>query len=81
MHSTLRKLTRLVSRQALPAEDAMRLRISAFVDGEAAAGEAEIVMRLLRDDRSLRSAWEEYVWIGDALRAARAVHPASRLHS
>ena len=43
--------------------------ISALMDGELSEVETERVIKALRDDESLGSAWRGYHFIGDALRA------------
>lgn len=50
------------------AEDTMREKISALVDGELDSEDAQRSIRELRGDAEYRDCWERYHMIGDALR-------------
>jgi anti-sigma factor RsiW len=53
--------------------DAIRMQISAFVDGELPQNEAELLLRRLCQDGSLRQEAAEYLAMGRAIRGERSV--------
>ncbi|MEX0976040.1 MAG: sigma-E factor negative regulatory protein [Woeseia sp.] len=53
--------------------DALRMQISAFVDGELPENETELLMRRLSQDRALRDLVADYLRIGRLLRRDREV--------
>ncbi len=53
--------------------DAIKMQISAFVDGELPDNEAELLLRRMSQDRELRQQAAEYLCMGRALRGERSV--------
>lgn len=53
--------------------DAIKTQISAFVDGELPANEAELLLRRMSADRALRQQAAEYLALGRAIRGERTV--------
>lgn len=53
--------------------DALRMQVSAFVDGELAENESELLLRRLSQDAALRQLVEQYLAIGRAVRAEREI--------
>jgi sigma-E factor negative regulatory protein RseA len=53
--------------------DAIKLQLSAFIDGELPENESELLLRRLGQDSALRQQAEEYLAIGRALRGEREV--------
>jgi sigma-E factor negative regulatory protein RseA len=53
--------------------DAIKLQLSAFIDGELPENESELLLRRLSQDSALRQQAEEYLAIGRALRGERDV--------
>lgn len=53
--------------------DAIKTQISAFIDGELPENEAELLLRRMSQDRSLRQQAAEYLALGRALRGERTV--------
>ena len=53
--------------------DAIKLQISAFIDGELPENESELLLRRLGQDSALRQQVEEYLAIGRTLRGERDV--------
>ena len=53
--------------------DAIKMQISAFVDGELPQNEAELLLRRLCQDRELRQQAAEYLEMGRAMRGERSV--------
>jgi sigma-E factor negative regulatory protein RseA len=59
--------------------DQIKTQISAFVDGELPANEAELLLRRMCQDVELRRLAAEYVALGRAMRGERAVEGMDRL--
>jgi hypothetical protein len=59
--------------------DAIKMQISAFVDGELPQNEAELLLRRLCQDGELRQQTAEYMAIGRAMRGERAVAGMAQL--
>ena len=59
--------------------DAIRMQISAFVDGELPDAEADLLLRRMSQDAELRRKAAEYLEIGRALRGERNVRGIDRL--
>jgi negative regulator of sigma E activity len=59
--------------------DALKMQISAFVDGELPANEADLLMRRLSQDVALKRKAEEYFAIGRLLRGEKQVPGVSQL--
>ena len=59
--------------------DAIRMQISAFVDGELPDAEADLLLRRMGQDAELRRKVAEYLEIGRALRGERSVPGIDRL--
>ena len=59
--------------------DAIRMQISAFVDGELPDAEADLLLRRMSQDAELRRKAAEYLEIGRALRGERNVQGIDRL--
>ena len=59
--------------------DAIRMQISAFVDGELPDAEADLLLRRMGQDAELRRKAAEYLEIGRALRGERSVPGIDRL--
>ncbi|MGB5740771.1 MAG: RseA family anti-sigma factor, partial [Woeseia sp.] len=57
--------------------DALKLQVSAFIDGELEAAEAEMLVRRLGQDAGLRQQAAAYLQIGRLLRGEQTV-PAAR---
>lgn len=53
--------------------DALRMQVSAFVDGELAENETELLLRRLSQDAALRQLVAQYLTIGRALRGEREI--------
>ena len=60
--------------------DAIRMQISAFVDGELPDNEADLLLRRMGQDAELRLKVAEYLAIGRALRGEVAVAGVDRIH-
>ena len=61
--------------------DALKMQISAFVDGELPDNEAELLLRRLSQDAAMRQQVAEYLDIGRLIRKDRAVRGMHRLRS
>jgi negative regulator of sigma E activity len=59
--------------------DAIRMQISAFVDGELPDAEADLLLRRMSQDAELRHKAAEYLEIGRALRGESNVKGIDRL--
>ena len=53
--------------------DAIKMQISAFVDGELPENEAQLLLRRMSQDRQLRQQAATYLMIGRSLRGERSV--------
>jgi Anti sigma-E protein RseA, N-terminal domain len=53
--------------------DAIKMQISAFVDGELPENEAQLLLRRMSQDRELRQQAAEYLAVGRVIRAERVV--------
>lgn len=60
--------------------DAIRMQLSAFVDGELPENEAELLLRRMSQDVELRQEVAEYLAIGRLVRAEEGLSGADRLH-
>lgn len=60
--------------------DAIRMQISAFVDGELPDNEADLLLRRMGQDADLRHKVAEYLAIGRALRGETSVPGVDRIH-
>mgnify|MGYP001812219826 CR=1 FL=1 len=60
--------------------DAIRMQISAFVDGELPDNEADLLFRRMGQDAELRLRVAEYLAIGRALRGEASVPGVDRIH-
>lgn len=60
--------------------EAIRMQLSAFVDGELPSNEAELLMRRMSQDESLRQEVAEYLAIGRLIRAEAGLSGADRLY-
>lgn len=60
--------------------DAIRMQISAFVDGELPDNEADLLLRRMGQDADLRQQVAEYLAIGRALRGEAFVPGVDRIH-
>lgn len=60
--------------------DAIRMQISAFVDGELPDNEADLLLRRMGQDAELRLKVAEYLAIGRALRGESSVQGVDRIH-
>lgn len=60
--------------------DAIRMQISAFVDGELPDNEADLLLRRMGQDAELRLKVAEYLAIGRALRGETSVTGVDRIH-
>lgn len=60
--------------------DAIRMQISAFVDGELPDNEADLLFRRMGQDAELRLKVGEYLAIGRALRGETSVPGVDRIH-
>ena len=60
--------------------DAIRMQISAFVDGELPDNEADLLLRRMGQDAALRHQVAEYLAIGRALRGESCVPGVDRIH-
>lgn len=60
--------------------DAIRMQISAFVDGELPDNEADLLLRRMGQDAELRHKVAEYLAIGRALRGESCVRGVDRIH-
>jgi len=61
--------------------DAIKMQISAFVDGELPQNEAELLLRRLCQDAELRQQAAEYMAMGRVMRGERRVAGAGKLRS
>jgi sigma-E factor negative regulatory protein RseA len=61
--------------------DALKMQISAFVDGELPENESELLLRRLSQDAALRSQVEQYLRIGRLIRHEREVPGMNTLRS
>ena len=59
--------------------DAIKMQISAFVDGELPQNEAELLLRRMCQDRELRQQAAEYLGMGRAMRGERAIAGMEKL--
>ena len=59
--------------------EAIRMQISAFVDGELPDSEADLLLRRMSQDADLRRAAAEYLELGRALRGEGSVRGVDRL--
>ncbi|MEQ8205285.1 MAG: sigma-E factor negative regulatory protein, partial [Woeseia sp.] len=59
--------------------DALKMQISAFVDGELPTGEAELLIRRLAQDAELREQADAYMTIGRLMRGERSAAGADGL--
>jgi hypothetical protein len=59
--------------------DAIRMQVSAFVDGELPTNEAEMLLRRMSQDAELRQQFAEYLATGRLLRGERSVAGMDRL--
>lgn len=60
--------------------DAIRMQLSAFVDGELPENEAELLLRRLSQDAELRQEVAEYMAVGRLMRGEAGIAGADRLH-
>jgi negative regulator of sigma E activity len=60
--------------------DAIRMQISAFVDGELPDNEADLLLRRMGQDSELRQKVADYIAIGRALRGEMFVPGVDRIH-
>ncbi|MCH9692911.1 MAG: sigma-E factor negative regulatory protein [Gammaproteobacteria bacterium] len=60
--------------------DAIRMQLSAYVDGELPENEAELLLRRITQDAELRQEFAEYLALGRLLRGEPGVAAADRLH-
>jgi len=60
--------------------DAIRMQISAFVDGELPDNEADLLLRRMGQDAELRQKVAEYLAIGRAMRGEASVAGVDRIH-
>ena len=60
--------------------DAIRMQISAFVDGELADNEADLLLRRMGQDEELRRSVAEYLAIGRVMRGEPTLPGADRIH-
>jgi len=60
--------------------DAIRMQISAFVDGELPDNEADLLLRRMGQDAELRQKVAEYLALGRALRGESFVPGVDRIH-
>ncbi len=60
--------------------DAIRMQLSAYVDGELPENEEELLLRRLSQDAELRQEVAEYLALGRLLRAEPGLAGADRLH-
>ncbi|MDH3305062.1 MAG: sigma-E factor negative regulatory protein [Gammaproteobacteria bacterium] len=60
--------------------DAIRMQISAFVDGELPDNEADLLLRRMGQDAELRHRVAEYLAIGRALRGEISISGVERIH-
>ncbi len=60
--------------------DAIRMQISAFVDGELPDNEADLLLRRMGQDAELRLQVAQYMAIGRAMRGEAAVKGVDRIH-
>jgi negative regulator of sigma E activity len=60
--------------------DAIRMQISAFVDGELPENEAELLLRRMSQDAELRQEVSEYLAMGRLMRREPGLAGADRLH-
>ena len=59
--------------------DAIKMQISAFVDGELPQNEAELLLRRMCQDRELRQQAAEYLGMGRAIRGERVIAGMEKL--
>ena len=62
-----------------PMNDAIRMQISAFVDGELPQNEAELLLRRMCQDRDLRQQAAEYLAMGRVMRGERSLSGEGKL--
>lgn len=60
--------------------DAIRMQISAFVDGELPDNEADLLLRRMGQDAELRRRVAEYLAIGRAMRGETSIPGVERIH-
>ena len=60
--------------------DAIKMQISAFVDGELPENEAELLLRRMSQDAELRHAVADYLAIGRLMRSEHGLAATDRLH-
>lgn len=60
--------------------DAIRMQLSAFVDGELPENEAELLLRRMSQDAELRQEVAEYLALGRLMRGQSGLAGADRLH-
>ena len=60
--------------------DAIRMQISAFVDGELPDNEADLLLRRMGQDAELRQRVAEYLAIGRVLRGETSIPGVDRIH-
>ena len=60
--------------------DAIRMQLSAYVDGELPQNEAELLLRRITQDAELREEFAEYLALGRLLRGEPGIAGADRLH-
>jgi negative regulator of sigma E activity len=61
--------------------DAIKMQVSAFVDGELPENEAELLLRRMSQDAELRHAVADYLAIGRLIRGEQGLAGADRLHA
>jgi len=61
--------------------DAIRMQVSAFVDGELPENEAELLLRRMSQDAELRQAVADYLAIGRLIRGEHGIAAADRMHA
>ena len=61
--------------------DAIRMQISAFVDGELPENEAELLLRRMSQDGELRQEVAEYLALGRLIRGEHGLAATDRLHA
>ena len=61
--------------------DAIRMQVSAFVDGELPENEAELLLRRMSQDAELREAVADYLAIGRLIRGEYGLAAADRMHA
>jgi negative regulator of sigma E activity len=61
--------------------DAIKMQVSAFVDGELPENEAELLLRRMSQDAELRQAVADYLAIGRMIRGEHGLAGADRMHA